>query len=364
MYSRSQLEAHFKDLTASLYGNPHSQNQSSTLTSESIDNVRRLVLQHFNTTSSDYDIVFTSGCTGALRLLSESFPFSGSVPSSPGSVPSSPNNECRNVRHFGTTGSHAHEEMEAHKKYVWYQGNAVRGVAAPQELGSKGQSVFCYLEDNHTSVVGMREVAAQRGALLACVTREDLLLPGNTEEAVGGASLKMEEELTENIQFWKEGGSSGNNLVGTRPHLSSDCTGWPALYHLFAYPAQSNFSGCKYPLSWVTDIPLGRVRPRGMEGLGGAWLVLLDAAAYVPTSPLDLASFPAHFVSLSFYKMFGFPTGLGALLVRHDVAHLLHKDYYGGGTVLASISRQNFRIAKPSLHERLGCGEKEGVPHL
>lgn len=45
------------------------------------------------------------------------------------------------------------------------------------------------------------------------------------------------------------------------------------------------------------------------------WKVMLDAAAFVPTQPLDLTQFPADFVSISFYKMFGYPTGLGALLV-------------------------------------------------
>lgn len=39
------------------------------------------------------------------------------------------------------------------------------------------------------------------------------------------------------------------------------------------------------------------------------WYVALDAAAFVPTSPLNLAEFQADFVCMSFYKMFGFPTG-------------------------------------------------------
>jgi hypothetical protein len=39
------------------------------------------------------------------------------------------------------------------------------------------------------------------------------------------------------------------------------------------------------------------------------------------------------FVVFSFYKMLGYPTGLGALLVRRRVAHLLNRVYFGGGTV-------------------------------
>jgi len=39
--------------------------------------------------------------------------------------------------------------------------------------------------------------------------------------------------------------------------------------------------------------------------------VLLDAAAFVPTNPLDLSVVQPDFVVISFYKMFGYPTGVG-----------------------------------------------------
>ncbi|KAF8412741.1 hypothetical protein HHK36_000710 [Tetracentron sinense] len=51
----------------------------------------------------------------------------------------------------------------------------------------------------------------------------------------------------------------------------------------------------------------------------GDWKVLIDAAKGCATQPPDLASFPADFVVISFYKIFGYPTGLGALLVRNVV---------------------------------------------
>ena len=41
----------------------------------------------------------------------------------------------------------------------------------------------------------------------------------------------------------------------------------------------------------------------------GEWLVVLDAAAYAPTHGLDLSRVKPDFVPLSFYKLFGFPTG-------------------------------------------------------
>ena len=57
---------------------------------------------------------------------------------------------------------------------------------------------------------------------------------------------------------------------------------------LFAFPAQSNFSGVRHPLSWVHE-----AQARGYH-------VLLDAAAYAPTSALSLARVPADFVAVAF----------------------------------------------------------------
>ncbi len=45
----------------------------------------------------------------------------------------------------------------------------------------------------------------------------------------------------------------------------------------------------------------------------GRWRVLLDAAKGCATHPPDLSRHPADFVALSFYKLFGFPTGEGRL---------------------------------------------------
>ena len=97
---------------------------------------------------------------------------------------------------------------------------------------------------------------------------------------------------------------------------------------LFGFPAQSNFSGVRHPLGWVKEA----------QALG--YRVLLDAAAYVPSSPFSLSNVPADFVTISFYKMFGYPTGLGALLARRDALAMLERSYFGGGTV-QFVSVQN-----------------------
>lgn len=61
------------------------------------------------------------------------------------------------------------------------------------------------------------------------------------------------------------------------------------------------------------------------------YLVVLDAAAYAATHALDLAAVQPDFVPVSFYKLLGYPTGLGALLVRKEAARQLNKVYFGGG---------------------------------
>lgn len=86
------------------------------------------------------------------------------------------------------------------------------------------------------------------------------------------------------------------------------------------------------------------------------WRVLLDAAAFVPTQRLDLRQVSPDFVSLSFYKMFGVPTGLGALLVRVDAAEVLRKKFWGGGAVSLATSGADFHVLKCRPADKLEDG--------
>lgn len=114
-------------------------------------------------------------------------------------------------------------------------------------------------------------------------------------------------------------------------HLSD--TG-PGEHDLFAFPAQSNFSGVQHPLEWI-----GRAQERG-------WDVLLDAAAFVPTNRLDLSRWKPDYVALSFYKMFGYPTGVGALLARREALAKLHRPWFAGGTItVASVQADRHFMA-------------------
>lgn len=144
---------------------------------------------------------------------------------------------------------------------------------------------FVLTADNHNSVNGIREYARRAGAPVH-------YLPLDDELRLDAAECRLAELP---------------RLRGARG--------------LFAFPAQSNFSGVKHPLSLV----------RYAQGRG--YRVLLDAAALVPTSRLSLRTVPADFVALSFYKMFGYPTGVGALVARRDALAELRRPWFAGGTV-------------------------------
>lgn len=122
---------------------------------------------------------------------------------------------------------------------------------------------------------------------------------------------------------------------------------------LFAYPAQCNFSGSKYPLEWASKVQNGILNNRPeLDYESSKWYTLLDAAAYCSTNPLDLTKTSPDFVCLSFYKIFGYPTGLGALLVKNSSAAVLKKKYFGGGSVDVALPSRQFHQPRKCLHER------------
>src|SRR5665213_1574084 len=107
-------------------------------------------------------------------------------------------------------------------------------------------------------------------------------------------------------------------------------------HNLFAFPAQSNFSGVKHPLELIA------------QAQSKGWDVLLDAAAFVPTNRLDLSAVRPDFVCLSFYKMFGYPTGVGALLIRRSVLIKLRRPWFAGGTVNFASVRGQAHVLAPN----------------
>jgi selenocysteine lyase/cysteine desulfurase len=77
----------------------------------------------------------------------------------------------------------------------------------------------------------------------------------------------------------------------------------------------------RHPLDWIDA-----AHERGYS-------VLLDVAAFVPTNAISLRERHPDFVALSIYKIAGYPTGVGALVSRHDALRTLVRPTFAGGTV-------------------------------
>ncbi|KAJ1913773.1 hypothetical protein LPJ71_002446 [Coemansia sp. S17] len=249
LYAASHIRAQAEEMLTTIPANPHSNHPGSQWTRDKIEQVRDRLLGFFGTTSRDYALVFTANATAAIRLAGELTPMSK-------------------------------------------------------------DSTFCYTSAAHTSVVGLRGIAAELGAIVRPVEFDDLddiIQPEHT------------------------------NGVG-----------------LVAYPTQCNFSGERFP--WDVADKVASRFPVHVDAIGSKdggghppWWVLVDAAAYASSSPLNLGALRTgpDFVAVSMYKIFGAPTGVGALLVRRSsIPFLRPKRFFGGGTVhMLSFDRmwQEFR---------------------
>ncbi|XP_064555458.1 molybdenum cofactor sulfurase isoform X1 [Drosophila montana] len=241
-------------------------------TGDYVDQVRYRILEFFNTNADDYHVVFTANATAALRLVAEHFD-------------------------FGKDGN------------------------------------FHYCQENHTSVLGMRQLVKAKRIY---VLNKDSIVLNDVEQPVAPAPASA------------TGAAHGNSLV--------------------VFSAQCNFSGYKLPLTVIEKIQSG-----GMQQLGKCiwtepagervnntnnnnYYVCLDAASFAASSPLDLQRHRPDFVCLSFYKIFGYPTGVGALLVSQRGADVLRKRFYGGGTINYAYPHTMEHQLRSTFHERFEDG--------
>lgn len=148
---------------------------------------------------------------------------------------------------------------------------------------------FYYFVDNHNSVFGLRTAASQKNS-----------------------SIKIVNNLPSKIDK-------------------------PDSY--FAYPCQSNFSGKKYPLEWISEF----------QKLGGT--VILDAAcSYCPS----LSTHKPDFVSASLLKLVGIHGGI--LLIRKDRIKDLKDPLPAGGTVNYTCPRSGKYDLLPNIQTKLESG--------
>jgi molybdenum cofactor sulfurtransferase len=64
------------------------------------------------------------------------------------------------------------------------------------------------------------------------------------------------------------------------------------------------------------------------------WHVGIDASALAPTTRISLDQNPVDFLVISIYKITGYPTGVGALVLRKDIRRsVLSRSTFAGGTI-------------------------------
>ncbi|PVH97776.1 molybdenum cofactor sulfurase protein-like protein [Periconia macrospinosa] len=192
---------------------------------------------------------------------------------------------------------------------VVFVANATAGIKLVMEAFRDQEEDYWYgyHRDAHTSLVGVRESASHHRCFSSDAEVEEWILAQDTQPASSTLAL-------------------------------------------FAYPAQSNMNGRRLPLNWPRRLRINR---------NSNVYSLLDAAALVSTSPLDLSNSDdaPDFTVLSLYKIFGFPD-LGALIVRQRASAIFDKRrYFGGGTVESVVClKEQWHAKKETIHERLEDG--------
>ncbi|CAG8945753.1 unnamed protein product [Penicillium salamii] len=73
IYAKSLITAFSRDMNSSLFGNPHSMSVSSQLSTRRTEEVRTRVLQFFNASPEEFDVVFVANATAAIKLVADSF---------------------------------------------------------------------------------------------------------------------------------------------------------------------------------------------------------------------------------------------------------------------------------------------------
>ena len=164
--------------------------------------------------------------------------------------------------------------------------------------------------DNHNSVIGAREFARAKGAPIVTLALDDELRLAQADARITAIAS-----------------AHGPGLL--------------------AFPAQSNFSGVIHDLGLV----------KTAQALG--FDVLLDAAASGAAGGISLREHPVEFLALAYYKLFGLPSGMGALIVKRSALARLKRPWFAGGTVdFVSIDHDRHRL-RDGHH-----GFEDGTPNF
>lgn len=308
---KSQLEQICQE-SLKILGNPHSTGPAAARTTEKIKETQHRVLKHLDACPGKfsslqlpktfyqssklthrqrmdrhpgYEVIFTSGATQAFQTVAERFPWQSSSTGNP--------------------------------------------------------SIFLYVTNSHNSVVGMRQLALERGAKFHCLDLKDL------------EQLKTADD-------WRQLESRILSRDKSKSNATSEWTRSEGR-HLLVFPSECNFGGDRPDAKSILKV----ARASG-------WYTMLDIAKHASTDGVSLNDLDPDFAALSFYKLFGAPTGVGALLVRRTAISVLMEDetprkhYQGGGSVDIMLPHTDYMVPRSTGLASLQSGTSHfrGIANL
>lgn len=321
----SQLESIYMSNTRPILANPHSTGPAASKTMQLMEQAKKLILDHFH------------AHPGRFAGMSPPPP-----PPSPSALTTS--SDDGNIERMSLDNhpgyeivftSGATESLRIVAEYFpWSRaGDAV----ACSDCGavSKRSSTLLYSHNSHTSVLGMRGPVLAKGAKFCCKPLEEF------------------DRL---------------DLVGDKQHTSCcHCSQEPTdqvVHNLLVLPAECNFGGDR-PNIKAAAANVDKAN-HGNNNADTRWWTLFDISKAASTGPIYLCDLNPDFACVSFYKMFGEPTGLGALFIKRTAIDFLvesratpnHHRYFGGGSVDVILAGLDFALPRsaPSPLARLTQG--------
>lgn len=351
----NQLDTRVSPINTTL-ANPHSNGILGNYTHHMVQKTREMICQYLNTTTNDYDIIFTHGATHSFELLNKIFNF-------------------------------------------------------------QKDSYFAYAMNSHTSVVGMRKnknISKNNILAIPINTVYQMKYPNIVDNSIKNIENRKNNNLMKTItrhhMFVCPGECNFSGIIYDLINIGS-CI-YHHNYNSMHQEKDLNASDCadcvankdkrekNSLLEWFinnkgkpvqastvenskTDIidkdESGNVGIEGIESViyQDKWSWCLDASKYVCSKPLDLNSFllkpsdssSTHvidsrpdFIVFPFYKCFGYPTGIGVLCIKKikyinpgtgrdvgmDHVCLQNKDYFGGGTISSIAADSEHTVLKPT----------------
>jgi len=348
--------------------NPHSGGKLGHYTSSRIDALRNMILGHCQTDSIDYDVVFTANATASLKLVGENFNFA----LSPTVGHSAPDVDV-DVEEKGCLCY----AMNSHTSVVGLRQYAPRTLVVPAEVASGAISISVETLDTKDHPAATQDTKDDPAATQdtkddPAATQDTKDHPAATQDTKDhpAATFHCRREHNSlfvspaecnfsgrraNLSVVGEMVAAANARVGRFVDAGSSLQGW--LYEQGAVDVDAHSScGNTHTVSQSSS----KSRETGVEH---RWYWCLDASKWLSTSVLDLSRsnnfrtvvgpYPnsetkldirPHFVVFSMYKMFGYPTGVGVLLVKRDSFSVLNKRYFGGGTVATVAADRKFVV--------------------